>query len=148
MAENLPLRPEEVVKETDIVFDCPFCGKSLAIDYKGAGLTIKCTDCRKMVEVPIPDGMEIEDLDRTPDEQELNILHLRKALGHAEARIESLERELEHTKDRKRKLQDYRMDAEQKLAAINEKLEVIERAAERITDSVKDLRKASVSREI
>lgn len=148
MTENLTLRPEEVVKETDIVFDCPFCGKSLAIDFKGAGLTIKCTDCAKMVEVPIPEGMEIDDLDRTPDEQELNILHLRKALGHAEARIEALERELEHTRRRKRRLQDYRMEAEQKLAAINEKLEIIERAAERITDLVSDVHSAAISHKV
>ena len=83
------------IKDTDIVFDCPQCGKSLAIDYRGAGLTIPCSDCGKTIEVPIPDGMELTDIDSSDEEQEMQILNLRRSLSAAEYRITQLERELE-----------------------------------------------------
>jgi transcription elongation factor Elf1 len=79
------------IRPTDIVFDCPHCGKSLAIDYRGAGLTIPCTDCGRDVEVPIPEGMEMFDIDSSDEEQEIRILNLRKSLTAAEARISELE---------------------------------------------------------
>ncbi|MCK5850579.1 MAG: hypothetical protein KAH23_06650 [Kiritimatiellae bacterium] len=82
------------IKDTDIVFDCPHCGKSLAIDYRGAGLFIPCTDCGKTVTVPIPEGMELADIDLSEEEQEIKILHLRKSLIVAEHRIVQLELEL------------------------------------------------------
>ena len=31
-----------IIRDTDIVFDCPHCGHNLAIDYRGAGLQIEC----------------------------------------------------------------------------------------------------------
>jgi len=40
------------VPDTDIVFECPHCGKSHAIDQRGAGLVIPCTDCRQPITVP------------------------------------------------------------------------------------------------
>ena len=42
------------IRDTDIVFDCPHCGKSLVIDYRGAGLQINCSECGESVLVPIP----------------------------------------------------------------------------------------------
>jgi TPR repeat protein/predicted nucleic acid-binding Zn ribbon protein/DNA-directed RNA polymerase subunit RPC12/RpoP len=36
----------------DVLFNCPECGKSLAIDEKGRGLTVTCPDCRSAVVVP------------------------------------------------------------------------------------------------
>ncbi len=50
------------IRDTDIVFDCPHCGCNLAIDYRGAGLQINCSQCNKSVLVPIPDGMQLTDL--------------------------------------------------------------------------------------
>lgn len=79
------------IKDTDIVFDCPHCGKSLAIDYRGAGLSIPCTDCGQEVEVPIPEGMELTDIDSSDEEQEVRILNLRRSLAAAEFRVEQLE---------------------------------------------------------
>ncbi|MGN0852101.1 MAG: hypothetical protein ACI4Q3_01845 [Kiritimatiellia bacterium] len=56
------------IRDTDIVFDCPHCGHNLAIDYRGAGLQIDCVNCGESVLVPIPAGMQIEDLDQDPGE--------------------------------------------------------------------------------
>ena len=50
---------EDEIRDTDIVFDCPHCGKNLVIDYRGAGLQINCSECGETVLVPIPDGMEL-----------------------------------------------------------------------------------------
>jgi len=86
---------ENEVKDTDIVFDCPYCSKSLAIDYRGAGLTIQCSDCGSDVQVPIPDGMELDDIDSTSEQQEIRIMHLRRSLASAQQRIQQLEAEVD-----------------------------------------------------
>lgn len=57
-----------VISDTDIVFDCPHCGHNLVIDYRGAGLQINCVECGEPVLVPIPSGMNIDDLDLEPGE--------------------------------------------------------------------------------
>jgi hypothetical protein len=43
---------EVVLTESDIVFECPHCGKSLAIEDRGAGMIVTCPDCRARVQVP------------------------------------------------------------------------------------------------
>ena len=83
----------EDIPETDIVFECPHCSKSLSIDPRGAGLVIRCTQCGNPVTVPIPEGMEIEDFDATPEELSAQLLHTRQALAKAQKRIEELEAE-------------------------------------------------------
>jgi transcription elongation factor Elf1 len=116
------------VKDTDIVFECPFCGKSLAIDYRGAGLTIPCTDCGNHVEVPIPEGMEIVDVDSSGEEQEARIVNLRRALAAAEDRIARLEEELEAVRSRREALEASRTDNISRLKTVNESAAALERA--------------------
>ncbi|MCS6771738.1 MAG: zinc-ribbon domain-containing protein [Kiritimatiellae bacterium] len=49
------------IRETDIVFECPKCGKSLAIDERGAGLIVRCPQCQEDIQVPVPaEGAEGE----------------------------------------------------------------------------------------
>ncbi|MBQ7667434.1 MAG: hypothetical protein IJS46_05505 [Kiritimatiellae bacterium] len=73
----------EDIPETDIVFECPHCSKSLSIDQRGAGLVIRCTQCGEPVTVPIPEGMEIEDFDATPEQLSAQLLQTRQALAKA-----------------------------------------------------------------
>ena len=82
------------VRDTDIVFDCPHCGKNLVIDYRGAGLTIQCSDCGKDVLVPIPEGMDIKDLDLDPGEILKQLFATRKNYQKAELRVEELKKRL------------------------------------------------------
>jgi hypothetical protein len=56
-------QPEPVTGK-DIVFECPHCTKSLAIDCRGAGLAIVCPDCGQNITVPIPAGVDLTDLDQ------------------------------------------------------------------------------------
>jgi chromosome segregation ATPase len=60
------------------------------------------------VEVPIPEGMDIVDLDSSEEEQELRILNLRRALSSAELRIHRLEEELESIIARREALEQHR----------------------------------------
>jgi len=94
MAEDTGVEKEEVkgapeedveINDTDIVFDCPHCGHNLCIDYRGAGLQINCTECGEAVLVPIPDGMNISDLDLEPGEILKQLFATRRNLQKAEA---------------------------------------------------------------
>jgi len=89
------------IRPTDIVFDCPICGHSLVIDYKGAGLQVPCTECGNMIQAPIPEGMHISDLDLEAGELMNQLFHTRRLLQKAEQRISELEAIVENfRKDR------------------------------------------------
>lgn len=87
--------PTTEIRDTDIVFDCPHCGHNLAIDYRGAGLMIDCVNCGQSVLVPIPSGMQIDDLDLEPGEILKQLFATRRNLQKAEARAAELEGALE-----------------------------------------------------
>ena len=127
------------IKESDIVFDCPYCGKSLAIDYRGAGLTIQCTDCGNSVEVPIPDGMDIADLDSSAEEQETRILQLRRALSVAERRIKNLEAEVEELTARREALEKHVASGSYRFSVILREAAVMQGALNELSDRVKKL---------
>ncbi len=85
---------ETEIRDTDIVFDCPHCGKSLVIDYRGAGLQINCSECGESVLVPIPDGMELTDLDLDPGEILKQLFATRRNYQKAELKIQALKARL------------------------------------------------------
>ena len=94
---DVPVRDndeEAEIRDTDIVFDCPHCGKNLVIDYRGAGLQINCSQCGEPVLVPIPDGMELNDLDLDPGEILKQLFATRRNYQKAELRIQALKRRL------------------------------------------------------
>jgi DNA-directed RNA polymerase subunit RPC12/RpoP len=47
--------PANEIVETDIIFECPHCAKSMAIDQRGGGLMISCPDCGSRIQVPHPE---------------------------------------------------------------------------------------------
>ena len=130
---------EDEIKETDIVFDCPHCGKSLAIDYRGAGLTITCSDCGNDIEVPIPEGMEIGDVDSSQEDQELRVIHLRRSLHHAQERILGLENAVEDLLQRRDELEREQNQQRWMRAAVEERLGLMESALETLTASFRQL---------
>ncbi len=124
------------IKDTDIIFDCPHCAKSLAIDYRGAGLTIKCSDCGGDVQVPIPDGMELDDLDRPLEDQELQIIQMRRSLQKAQERIADLEGALEELMDRRDSLERDRSAQTLRMGSVLEKVGVIDTALKDISKAL------------
>ena len=82
------------IRDTDIMFDCPRCGKSLVIDYRGAGLEINCSQCGASVLVPIPDGMQLTDLDLDPGEILKQLFATRRNYQRAELRVQALKARL------------------------------------------------------
>jgi predicted RNA-binding Zn-ribbon protein involved in translation (DUF1610 family) len=78
------------IRDTDIVFECPNCGKQLVIDYRGAGLQINCSGCGTQVLVPIPDGMQLADLDLDSGEILKQLFATRRNYQKAELQIQSL----------------------------------------------------------
>ena len=94
-----------IIQDTDIVFDCPHCGHNLAIDYRGAGLQINCVNCGESVLVPIPDGMDIADLDIEPGEILKQLFATRRNLHKAELRADDLEARLAEATDRRERVE-------------------------------------------
>lgn len=86
---------DDDVPATDIAFECPHCSKSLSIDPRGAGLVILCVQCGKPVTVPIPEGLEIDDFDASPEELSVQLLHARQNLAKFQARMSEMEEELD-----------------------------------------------------
>lgn len=127
------------IKETDIVFECPHCRKSLAIDYRGAGLTITCSDCGNDIAVPIPEGMEIGDVDSSLEEQELRVIHLRRSLQYAQDRILGLENAVEDLLQRRDELERGQSQQRWQRASIDERLGLVESALQALTDAVRQL---------
>ena len=132
----------QTIKNTDIIFECPHCTKSLAIDYRGAGLTILCSDCGKSVQVPIPDGMELRDLDSTEEEQEGIILQLRKALTECHNKLGELSTESDSVRQRRDVLERLHTRDKERVDELREEIENIYRATEQISLSVTRLRDA------
>jgi transcription elongation factor Elf1 len=125
--------PNEV-RSSDIVFDCPFCGKSLAIDCRGAGLTITCPDCSNKVQVPIPEGMEIFDIDSSDQDKEVRIIHMREVLASSQDRIMQLEAEVKDLQARRDNLERIRTENAVRFDVIGKELEVIGRSMARIAE--------------
>ena len=90
---------EEDIRETDLTFDCPACGKSLVIDYRAAGLQIACSECGERILVPIPEGMRIDDLDLDVGEVLQQLFATRKNYQKAELEIQSLRDRLLHIQE-------------------------------------------------
>ncbi len=122
------------IRSSDIVFDCPYCEKSLAIDCRGAGLTITCPDCSNIIQVPIPDGMEIFDIDSSDQDKEVRIIHMREVIADAQGRILQLESEVKDLQARRDSLEKLRAENAVRFEVISKELENTGRALARISD--------------
>lgn len=100
---------ETEIRPTDIVFNCPHCGHGLCIDFRGAGLLTSCTECAKEVLVPIPEGMDVGDLDLNADQTLGQLFYTRRALARTEQRVAELEEIVSSLKDRRSNMEKTRM---------------------------------------
>ena len=81
MAEQLKKAGD--IQPGDIIFECPQCGKSLAIDPLGAGYLVTCPDCSSQVQVPASEASEGD-----------NVAELENALLQSQTRLEKISKEI------------------------------------------------------
>lgn len=133
------------IPETDILFECPHCGKSLSIDPRGAGLVIRCTQCHEPVTVPIPDGMELEDFDATPEELSLQLLHARQTVSKLQERLTALEAETEQLRAFRDETMRRAADREDAMASFRK---AVRRALEAQADAARDLQEVAAAMDV
>lgn len=52
MDKNVRSAGQTEILPDDIIFECPECGKSLAIDKRAAGMMVRCPECGVQIQVP------------------------------------------------------------------------------------------------
>ena len=127
------------VREGDILFDCPYCGKNLAIEAAGAGLMVPCVGCGKPVQVPIPDAATPEapvaavprpEIVEGGDPQD-TIQQLDEALAMANQQIDRLMAEKEALQERRSFLELVRTSNAERLDRIAAELASVQDALDR-----------------
>ena len=134
MAMNKDTVDPNDIRDSDIVFNCPFCDKSLAIDCRGAGLTIACPDCGNKIEVPIPENMDVSDIDSSDEDNAVRIIHMREVISDSQRRILDLEEELKEMVLRRDALESIRGENAVRFDVIQREVEQIQRALLRIAE--------------
>ncbi len=137
--ESVPVPDMTEIREGDILFECPHCGKSMAIEAAGAGLMIPCASCGKEVQVPIPDASTPETSvaavprpDLSPGESpEETIRQLDAALAMANEQIDRLIAEKEALQERRAYLEQIRMANTSRYERIAEELSTVQDALDR-----------------
>lgn len=127
------------IREGDILFDCPHCGKNMAIEAAGAGLMIPCAACGKDVQVPIPDAATPEEplgaVPRSPlgngESSEDVIRQLDAALAMANEQVDQLIAEKEALHERRAYLEQIRMATTSRFETIAMELETVQDALDR-----------------
>jgi hypothetical protein len=124
---------DDEIKPTDIVFTCPSCNSSLAIDYRGAGLEINCTQCGLPTLVPIPAGMEVSDLDLSTGELLVQLFQTRTIVNKRDQQIAELAQVIESLKLRRGELERSRMNSLRRYAELAHMCQSIARTQTEVT---------------
>ena len=134
MATNKENNDPNDIRDSDIVFDCPFCGKSLAIDCRGAGLTIACPDCNNKIEIPIPEGMDVSDIDSSDADKAVRLIHMREVVSASQQRIMELEGEVKDITLRRDELETNRTENALRFEVIEREVASMQRSLLRISE--------------
>ncbi len=145
---NPPLDDAEV-REGDILFECPYCAKSMAIETAGAGLMVPCANCGRSVQVPIPDAATPEapiGASSTPtygggeEDSRTVIRQLDSALTMANEQIDRLVSEKEALQERRAFLEQVRMSNAERLDRITAELSAVQKALARALEQLAEAR--------
>ena len=131
------------IEEGDVVFECPSCSKSLAIDPRGAGLLILCPGCRTQIQVPMvdPDGEVIGGSMALPAEGgNEQIRMLMESLHRSQAQVQEVSQNLELTKERRLNLEELRADHLRRFEKITLELAAIQSSLDQIVTLIENAR--------
>ncbi len=96
-----PEQKNDQFTEDDIFFECPHCGKSMAIDKRGMGLTIECPDCGGLVRVPTVSNEKVD----SPDSVNMPTEALAEALEESRKQIDELTSQVSKLTERRNALE-------------------------------------------
>ena len=120
--------------EDDIIFECPFCSKSMAIDKRGMGLTINCPQCDGLVRVPTVS----ESTEGDPDSVSMPVDSLADALEESRLELEALQEKLVAVETVRTQLEEQTRDHEEKLTLLRREFGNIQSALDQVTLLVVD----------
>ncbi|MDR0994619.1 MAG: hypothetical protein LBN38_08695 [Verrucomicrobiota bacterium] len=127
------------IRDGDILFNCPYCGKSMTIDAAGAGLIVPCANCGKEVQVPIPDVSTPEvpvspsaHADMAEQDPMETIHQLDAALAMANQQIDQLMAEKEALQERRAFLEQIRIGSSTRLEQIGHELNGMQDTLDRV----------------
>jgi len=120
---------EMTFTENDIIFECPFCSKSMAIDKRGMGLTINCPDCNGLVRVP----MVSEEISSSPDSVNMPVEGLADALNESRDEVRDLRDRIEELNGLREKLEKQTAVQEEKLGELRREFSNIQSALDRVS---------------
>lgn len=120
--------------DDDIIFECPFCGKSMAIDKRGMGLTITCPKCEGLVRVPT----DSEAPSAQTDSVSMPIEGLADALEESRKELEEMKQKLSAVENLRIKLEEQSKDHEEKLTILRREFGKIQSALDQVTMTIVD----------
>ncbi len=144
--QPVPTNGAAEIQEGDILFDCPHCGKQMAIEAAGAGLMVPCADCGRQVQVPIPDAATPAAPVTAPrvingsDDPQVLIEQLDAALAMANQQNDRLIAEKEALQERRAFLEQVRVNNATRLEQAARELESIQDALDRTMALLAEIR--------
>lgn len=136
MTEKLKNDNAEIL-DTDIVFNCPHCTKSLVIDQSAAGMMVKCTDCGEEIEVP--GGAEEDVVEPAPVMIQSSAEELMAALTASQQKVQELVAEKQEINKRRMSLEDERIANANRFKQISREMNTISAAVGRIMNVLRSV---------
>lgn len=125
------------ITEDDIVFECPHCTKSMAIDKRGSGLTISCPDCGELVRVPYRPGEEPDEDDEL-ESKEKTVEGLADRLKLTESKITQLATNMSELTEQRRELEKLRKEQQELLKKVRTEFLSIQSSLDRISFALEE----------
>ncbi len=132
--------PSAEIADSDIIFECPHCAKSMAIDQRGAGLMITCPDCATRIQVPESTSIDEEESAeaRTEAVSDRQSRNLAEALKASRAKVSQLMEGMEEMRRRRSYLERLRSDNLARFEKLSEEIAVIQSALDRMVSLLQD----------
>lgn len=115
--------------DEDIIFECPFCAKSMAIDKRGMGVTINCPQCSGMVRVPTVS----ETTDSAPHSVTMPVEGLADALDESRDEVDELKQKISDLEALREQLEVKSSSQEGKLTSLRREFGNIQSALDQVS---------------